>query len=455
MNEQASNAWRCVVCGYIHHGGSPPETCPVCGAASSDFEPFDAGRQKETYTAAPAPQGQSVVIAGGGIAALSAAEAVRKHSTDARITLICKEEHLPYYRLNLTRLLAGEITEDDLLIHKASWYQEHAIETLAASEAQFLSSDAKHVTLASGEKISFQKLILALGADPVIPRLPGSDLSQVFTLRTLADARRVLEAAHPGSRGIVIGGGLLGLEAAGALCSRGVDITLLEGHKYLMPRQLTQTAGRILGEFVGSLGIRLLTQARTKEIAGGGKVSQVILENNQVLSADFVILATGVRACSELAVKAGLPAKGGILVDDYLVSAHPDILAAGDIAEHRGICYGAWAAAQYQGKIAGMNALGLNVEFGGIPRSHTLKVLGLPVVSIGQFEPLSCNSLVLEQEEGGSYRRVVLHQGVIIGAVLLGDTQGSAALAGAIERSTNVSGIVQHTTTVDELVDQL
>ncbi len=438
-------AWRCLVCGYVHRGDEPPETCPVCGAPASDFEPYAESAAPETVETAKAVR---VVIVGAGIAGLSAAESVRKTSPDAPVTLLSQEDELPYYRLNLTRLLAGEIDEAALPIHPASWYDENRIELIRGGEVVRLDVEGRAVELADGRAIAWEKLILASGASAWVPPLAGADLDGVRVLRSVADARGLAGMVRPGLRVVCIGGGILGLETAGAFARRGAEVTLLEGHDFLMPRQLCRRAGDVLGEYVEGLGIKLRRNARTKAIVGDRRAEGVELEDGSKLDADVVVVATGVRSNTRLAKGAGLEVNQGILVDHRLAASHPDVHAAGDAAEHGGVLYGSWHAAQYQGSIAGMNAAGSSVEFGGLPRSHTLKVLGLDMTSVGRFEPADGNERAVEDESGRNYRRFVFHGTRLVGGILLGDTGLASKLSKAVEQEMVFSGPPPDATTV-------
>jgi len=447
----ATRQWRCLNCNYVHAGPEPPAECPVCGAPADRFEPVAI----ESHEAATAGRGTHVVVLGAGIAGISAVESLRQAAPEAEITLVSKEVDLPYYRLNLTRLLAGEIDETALPIHPASWYEENRVRLVLGDEARSLQLDDLAVDLRSGKTLSFERIILTVGAHPFVPPFPGAQREGVSSLRTIADARRILASPLDGMRCVCIGGGLLGLEAAGALARRGADVTLLEGHEWLMPRQLNRRAGEILGSHIGGIGIHLRTQARTDSIVGDERVAGVQLTDGATVPADLVLIATGVRPNSHLARRTGLDVNKGVVVDNHLSGSHPCVLAAGDVAEHRGALYGSWAAAQYQGSIAGLNAAGVGTEFGGLPRSNTLKVLGLDLLSIGQFEPEDGSYDVLEQEKDGTYFRFVFHDGRMAGAILLGDTSLSSPLKKAIEGGEDFSGLLRKSPSAAAVMDRL
>lgn len=444
--------WVCLVCGYVHEGDAPPAVCPLCGATADSFEP-----EAEQAPAAPATAGRvsRIIIIGGGMAGVSAAEAARRAAPDAEIVLLSREPHEPYYRLNLTRFLAGEVGEDALPLHPAAWYAEHGIELRLGTEVAALHPAEQRVDLADGSSQTFDRLVLTTGAHAFLPPLPGANLKGVFSLRSLDDARALVRAVKSGARCVCIGGGLLGLETAGALVARGASVSLLESHAALMPRQLNAHAGEILGRYVGGLGIRLLTRAQTRELAGGDRVRQVALEDGSRLDTDFVVIATGVRSNTHLARAAGLDVHQGVLVNNALQTSHPSIYAAGDACEHMGVLYGSWQAAQAQGTIAGLHAAGGTAEFGGLPRSHTLKVLGLCMTSIGQFEPADGSYRVLESEHDGQYQRLVFHDGRLAGAVLLGDTHLASAAHKAIEQGRDFSDWLADHPTVERLAEHL
>jgi len=443
--------WRCLNCTYVHTGAEPPETCPICGARSDAFEPIT----ETTQQAAHATGVRRVVVVGGGVAGLAAAESLRNSSSDIEITLVSKEPALPYYRLNLTRFLAGDIDEQHLPIKGQDWFDEQRIGFMREAEVSEIKPEEHQLLLHGGKTLPYDKLVLAAGAHPFIPPLPGVNREGVTSLRTLANARQILDAGVSGRRCLCIGGGLLGLETAGALARRGAEVTLLEGHGWLMPRQLNEAAGQTLAGYVEAAGITLLTQARTREIMGDERVRGVELEDGRTVGADLVIVATGVRPNSYLARMAGLEVNRGIVVDNHLITSHPDILAAGDVAEHRGVLYGTWAPSEYQGNIAGMNALGAGVEFGGIPRSNALKVLDVELFSIGQIQPEDASYQTIDRTDDEGYCRFVFRDSHLVGAILLGDATVAPRVKKAVESQMDCSGLLAKHPKAADVIDFL
>lgn len=441
----AGARWRCTICDYVAEGGAPPASCPVCGAPQGAFEPYTP----------PAPVARSrrgtdrIVVLGAGIAGLTAAEKAREVAPDAAITLVSKEPGRPYYRLNLTRRLAGEVDDLALELQPDSWFAEQRIDLLHDPRgATRIDCPNRRVELGSAEQLPYDRLVVATGAHPFVPPLPGITREGVHPLRTRQDVAALLEQAEPGLRCICIGGGLLGLEAAGALQRHGVTVTVLEGFDWLLPRQLARPAGRLLQQEVERIGIAVHCGARIEELTGDERVQAVRLEGGDELPAELVVLATGVRPNSYLARQSGLEVSRGIVVDDSLRTSDESVYAAGDVAEHRGVVYGLWPHAYAQGLVAGANAAGADLEFTGLPPSNRLKVLEQDLFSIGEFEPRDGSYCVYEQEREGRYLRLTIRDGAIVGANLFGDTSLAADLMKWVEGAIQVAEL-------PELLDRL
>ncbi|MDD2735806.1 MAG: FAD-dependent oxidoreductase [Desulfuromonadaceae bacterium] len=430
----ATDAWQCGVCSYLHRDPAPPATCPVCSATGSLFTPL----RNDAAQTASADEIQRIVVLGAGIAGLTAAAEARRQAPQSSITLVSREQSLPYYRLNLTRFLAGDISESELQIESAEWFEEHAIEYTHA-EATAIDRERKKVYLRDGRELDYDRLVLANGAHPFIPPFPGATRDGVTVLRTLVDARAILLRLRPGIKLVCIGGGLLGLETAGALARQGAIVTIVEGFASLLPRQLPPRAGSLLQQCLENQGMTVCCGETVKELVGDESVKGVLLESGQLLPADLVIVAAGVRPNSYLARQAGLTVHRGIVVDDQLVSSDPSILAAGDVAEHRGMLYGIWPAGYAQGAVAGCNAGGGKAVFGALAASTRIKVLDVDLFSCGQIHPEDASTTVYESENNGVYRAVYCCDGQLTGAVLYGDTTGAGRLKEIVESGRQIS----------------
>jgi nitrite reductase (NADH) large subunit len=436
-SEPSASVWECSICGYRHQGSAPPSSCPICDAQANFFEPI-----KDSDGEATSSDIARVVIIGGGIAGLTTAEHARNTNSKVTITLLLKESDLPYYRLNLTRLLAGEINEDSLPIHDDPWYTENRID-IVRDEVVAIEREEKRVRLMNKGVLNYDRLVLANGAHPFVPPISGATRAGVYLLRTIDDARRITERSTKGLRCVCIGGGLLGLEIAGALRKRGVAVTVLEGFPWLLPRQLPPPAGELLIRYITNQGIGVRCGVKVSEIVGDEEARGVKLESGEVIDADFVILSAGVRPNSYLARRCGLKVAAGIIVDDRLATSDEAIFAAGDVAEHRGVLYGIWPASYSQGAVAGINAAGGQAEFTGLAPSSRLKVLDIDLFSIGDVHASDGSFLVFEKSHNENYVRIVCRDGVIAGAALFGKTELAALLKDAVEKSIQISELTQ------------
>jgi len=425
----AGETWRCTICGEIVSGNAPPEKCPKCGAAASLFVPHDSGEAAGAVAAA----GEQIVIVGGGVAGLTAADYARRTSASAGIRLIHKESHLPYNRLNLTRLLADEVDEAALPLRDAGWYQSERIETVAGDVSRV--DRAKHeVELRDGRCLKYDRLLLANGSHPFVPPILGVTRDGVFSLRTQDDASRILQRARPQTRCVCIGGGLLGLEVAGALARRGVQVAVLEGFEWLLPRQLARPAAEMLRAHTEKLGIRVMCGVQAEGITGDEEAKGVRIKDGEEIPADLVVLSAGVRPNSHLARLSGLEVRNGVVVDDHMRTSDASIYAAGDVAEHRGIVYGLWPTAMGQGAVAGVNVIKSDAQqFAGVPPASQLKVLDVAMFSIGQFERSDASFRVFEHQTPEAYYRLVCRDGKLVGANLFGDNGPAGVVKTAIE----------------------
>ena len=441
LQKPAADSWQCSICDHIVGGSAAPDFCPICGAATALFHSYEV-----VLSSVAAADIRKVLILGAGIAGLTAAEEARRQSPEVEITLISREKTLPYYRLNLTRFLAGEVAEEDLVIQHPDWFDAQKIEYLAG-EAQAIDRDARKVTLRDGKQLDYDKLILANGAHPFIPPIPGANREGVVVLRTLEHARKIIEKLQPGCRAVCVGGGLLGLETAWAMQQRGAEVTVLEGFDWLLPRQLPPTAAALLHAHLEDRQMAIECGVQIKEFTGDEAVHGVLLEDGREFPADLVILATGVRPNSHLARQCGLKVHQGIVVNDRLFTSDEHILAAGDVAEHQGRVYGIWPASYAQGHVAGTNAVGGSAEFPGLPMTNRIKVLDVDLFCIGQIQVVDASTRLLEVQDSGNYRGLACHDGQVVGAALYGDMQLMGPLREAVEQGQRVqelSGLFEY-----------
>ncbi|HBO33596.1 MAG TPA: NAD(P)/FAD-dependent oxidoreductase [Anaerolineaceae bacterium] len=402
------------------------------------------------------------LIVGGGIAGVSAAEAIHKAAPSADITLISEEPSLPYFRMSLTRYLAGEINRDQLDLHKEGWYLENHVNIAVSARVKDIDSNQKLVTLNDGRIFQYEKLILANGASPFVPPIPGKDLEGVMTLRSLEDAERIIQIFDHPANVVCIGGGLLGLEIAGAIAKHGLKVTVLEALDWLLPRQLGQEAAELLRRQIETMGISVIVPAKTSALVGEGKVEGVEITGNTseaepvvCIPAELVLISAGVRPNLDLAKMAGVEVGRGVLVNEHMQTSNPDIYAAGDVCEFHGICYGLWVPAKKQGEVAGRHAAGQPADFAGDPPSAKLKVLGIDLFSIGQFAPTEEGDKLVAARQDDTYISLLFRNGILIGANLLGETGLDSKVKKAIEAKTDFSSVLKDSVTLEEVVTHL
>jgi nitrite reductase (NADH) large subunit len=365
---------------------------------------------------------ERLVIVGAGMAALklveeTAAVSPRRYA----ITLIGKEPRPPYNRVLLSSLLAGEAEAADLELQPMAWLAANGVELITGDAVSELRPALREVVLASGARLGYDRLVLATGSNAIRLPIPGQGLPGVTTFRDLADVE-ALQGVAAGSPAVVIGGGLLGIEAAYGLARRGVAVTLVHLMPRLMERQLDASAAALLKSALESLGIDVILEARTAAIEGAGQAERVALEDGRSFPASLVVMAAGVRPETTLAAGAGLKVGRGIVVDDMLATSSPHIYAIGECAEHRGTCYGLVEPAYAQAKALARHLAGLPARYDGSLLATNLKVSGVPVFSMGDFEGAGAETIVLEDASAAAYRKLVLREGRLAGAVLFGDT---------------------------------
>ncbi len=415
VETEENKIYSCLNCEYLHQGDVPPAVCPVCGFSSEHFELVDPLVVKQRKINI-----RKVVILGGGIAALSAAETLREQSESVEITLVTNEEKLPYYRLNLTRYICDDIDASELRIHPQYWYDIKNIRVLKNRIVIDILKEDRKVILSDETELLYDKLIIALGAHPFIPPVHGASLPGILTLRSAEDAKDILAASKGDRSFVIIGGGVLGLETAAALAMKGNTITIAEGSSWLMPRQLNSEAARYVEKSLTDLGIKVAYDFRTVDISSTDEGFEVTSNDGRSIVADTVLFATGVRPNTYLARKAGLEVNRGLVIDNFMQTSDENIYAAGDVTEHYGVTYGLWNIAQYQGKIAAYNVTGSRMSFGGVPRSNALKVLGIDVFSIGEIHSEDASYLNLKRMDEDSYLYVNIRDQQIVGSIAIG-----------------------------------
>ncbi len=385
-----------------------------------------------------------LVIIGNGMAPGRALERLFEQAPGAYdVTIFNAEPRVNYDRIMLSPLLSGEKCFDDIVIHGDGWYIKHGVTLYKGAKVTKIDRAACTVTSEHGITASYDKLVIATGSMPIIIPVPGHTLPGVLTYRDLDDVKAMILAAQSRGKAVVIGGGLLGLEAAAGLAERGMDVTVIHLMPTLMERQLDAAAGLLLKQAFEARGIKVLTGANTKAILGSTRAEGVELADGQVLKASLVVMAVGIRPNASIAKDAGLAVNRGILVDAAMATSDPDIYALGECAEFDGQVFGLVAPLYEMANVLAAQLTGNpTARFMPSATATKLKVTGINLFSVGDFaERGGRDDIVLADPVGGVYKRLVLKDDRVIGAVLYGDTSDGAWIFDTIRSARNIAPI--------------
>ncbi|MHA7881841.1 nitrite reductase large subunit NirB [Nitratireductor rhodophyticola] len=384
---------------------------------------------------------EKLVVVGAGMASGRMLEHLFEAEPNAfDVTLFGAEPRGNYNRIMLSPVLAGEKAFEQIVTHDTDWYAANRV-TCRFGETVTRIDRKRKVVLTAGGEARYDKLVVATGSAPFIIPVAGRDLPGVMAFRDLDDVNAMIAAAEkPNARAVVIGGGLLGLEAAAALRGRGMEVVVLHLMGHLMERQLDPAAGYLLKKELEDRGIRIHTEAQTKAILGDERAEAVLLDDGTIYPADIVVMAVGIRPETRIATDAGLHVERGIVVDDRMMSSDPDILAIGECVEHEGICYGLVAPLYDMAKVAARTLVGEEAAFRPVETATQLKVTGVSLYSAGDFaEADDREEIVLRDASAGVYKRLVLKDNRIMGAVLYGETSDGGWFFDMLRKGTDVS----------------
>jgi nitrite reductase (NADH) large subunit len=385
---------------------------------------------------------KKLVVIGNGMAAGRALEELFARAPGAyEVTIFGAEPRVNYNRIMLSPVLSGEKAYEDILIHDDAWYETHGITLHRGKQVVEIDRTAKRVIAADGTVAEYDQLLIATGSMPFVVPIPGATLPGVVTYRDLDDVNRMLEASQKGGRAVVIGGGLLGLEAAAGLKAQGMEVTVLHLMPTLMERQLDPSAGYLLQKAFEDRGIAVRCKANTHAILGEDRVTGVRLDDGTELPADIVVMAVGIRPNAVLAKEAGLETNRGVLVGDDMRTSDPDVFSVGECVEHRGLCYGLVAPLYEMAKVVAAQLAGDGTAtYTGSVTATKLKVTGIDLFSAGDFgEAKDRQDIVLRDAARGIYKRLVLKENRIVGAVLYGETGDGSWFFDLLRKETDVS----------------
>ena len=369
---------------------------------------------------------RKLVVVGNGMAGVACVEQILQYRPDFEITIFGDETHVNYNRILLSMVLAGEKSADDIVLNSVDWYRENAIRARLGVRIAQIDRARRVVVDAQGGETRFDKLILATGSSAFVPPIPGVDKQNVHVFRTLDDTRELIARARKGTKAVVIGGGLLGLEAARGLQLRGCEVSVVHLMDTLMERQLDAAGGAFLRRRIEGMGIRVLLPRQTKALLGNGHVEGLQFASGEEIEAELVVIAAGIKPNARLGKEAGLEVGRGVIVNDYLQTSDPDIYAVGECTEHRGQVFGLVAPLMEQGKVLAAAITGNPGQpFTGAAPAAKLKIMGVELFSAGCINDSEPGVEVIRYEDPalGIYKKLLVKDNRLVGVILVGDAE--------------------------------
>lgn len=418
---------RCLICGAVFDASL--DACPVCGVGPDLFEPFE-----EEEPAFKKDTDEVFVILGNGAAGISAAEEIRKRNSTCSIIMVSDEPVPSYNRPMLTKALSTLANADEIAVHDADWYKQSNIINKLGTRAERIDTAAKTVTLDDGSILNYDKCIYALGSECFIPPNLNIGKPEVVAIRRISDVKRIRELSPRVKNTVVIGGGVLGLEAAWEM-SKSSHVTVLEAADKLMVRQLDDAAGDFLADIIRSKGIDYRLKANITAITGDSSVTGVELDDGTLYPADLVIVSCGVRPNVALAKEAGLTVDRGVVVNERMETNVPGIYACGDCAYYNGINYALWSHALDMGKVAGANAAGEQLEYKPALPALTFEGMDTSLFAAGdngRNPDIKYKTREVRDKEKNTYEKYFFIDNRLAGVILIGDTSRLAELTDAL-----------------------
>jgi nitrite reductase (NADH) large subunit len=383
-----------------------------------------------------------LVVVGNGMAGVACVEQILKHQHDFDIAIFGEETHPNYNRILLSMVLAGEKSADEIVLNEAEWYRLNGIRACLGVRIAAIDRERRVAIREDGAAVEFDNLILATGSSAVVPPITGAGKENVHVFRTLDDARALVEKSRPGLKAVVIGGGLLGLEAARGLQIRGCDVTVVHLMDTLMERQLDTAGGSFLKHKMEGLGMRVLLNQQTQALLGNGRVEGLKFTSGEELEAELVVIAAGIRPNTELARQAGLEVRRGIVVNDYMETSDPNIFAVGECTEHRGETFGLVAPLFEQGKVLAATITGhRGPVFNGAAPAAKLKIMGVDIFSAGSVADSEPGVETVRYEDAalGVYKKLLVKDNRLLGVILVGDASDEHRYMDWLRRGTDLA----------------
>lgn len=400
---------------------------------------------------------EKIIIVGNGITAISAIKAIRECDKESEIELYGDEKFYPYNRIRLSKGLLSSLEEDKILLQKKDWYAENNIKLYLNTRVISINTDRKEIKLSDGGKVDYSKLLLANGANNLIPDINGINKEGIFSLRTLEDARNIVQQSNNSEVILNIGGGILGLELAWILAQAGKKVIITELAPRLMPKQLDEAASQILEKAIKNKNIDIMLNNKISEISvRDDKVEGFITDLGEFIHCDMVMYSIGIKPNTDIVKGTNIKINKGIIVNEKMETDITDIYAAGDVAEYNKSIYGLWNIAISQGTTAGYNIVGKDTVYKHIAPVTTLNAFGISLFSMGNIEENEATNILVEGgSENKDYKKIFIKDNKIIGSIVIGDTKISPILKRAIEEAIDLGIINFNDLYIDELIETI
>lgn len=396
----------------------------------------------------------SYVIVGNGIAGLSAAETIRKKDKKGKITLISKESYLTYYRVKLSHYISKTFNDKELFVHNEEWYKEQDIDLILGTEVKKVNSDLNEVEMENGDTIKYNKLLLATGSTPFIPPIKGHEKEGVFALRTIEDLKEE-QSYFKNCRSVtVIGGGLLGLEAAWAISKLGKNVNVIEQSPYILNRQLDEELSELLENLLNDKGINIYTGYSTDEILGKEKVEGIRLGSGREIKTDAVVISAGIRPALNIVKDSDIKCGKGVQVNSYMETCIDNIYAAGDVAEFNGRIIGLWGISAEQGKIVGENMTGGNAEYKLPELTTMLNLKEISVFSAGNVKDYDETIGEIDVNNKVQYK-LFLCNGKVTGGVVINDMSKVPKVKKLISNNVDLTEMLENNMGFYEIIENI
>ncbi|MBW9144800.1 FAD-dependent oxidoreductase [Clostridium sp. CM027] len=430
--------WKCIVCGEEFDGEKPPEICPACGASADQF--IQVSEDVITFSS---DKKEKFLIIGNGAAGYYAADAIRKRNKQCVIEMISNESQLTYYRPSISDGISEDLKDDTFYLSPKEWYVDNNIKLTLGVQVQSLNPEEKQILLEGGSAISYDKLILANGSKNHMIPVEGVDKQGVFTLRSLKDLESIKNKMKTSKSVVIVGGGLLGLEAAYEIKKAGLKVSVVEFSDSLLVKQLDSEGSLILKTAVENENIEIILGDSVNLINGENGVTSVTLKSGKTIDADLVLFSTGIAPNKNIADNTNIKTNRGILVNENMETNISGIYACGDIAEFEGTVYGNWPAAVDMGKIAGINAVGDNKSYVHALGVISFNAMGLELLSVGEISKNQFKAISSKDSENNLYKKLFFNKDIITGGIIIGDNKSSAKLISDIEESKSLEEVMK------------